>query len=151
MDPAQPHPCEGAGSSCPAGHLTAPGIWRHSSQQLTKQTSQANNQTTSKPTHHHTLTFNRKSTKNLPNIGQKIDKSRSKSSQNRAWGLSWGFLCPLGAILAPRGPQEQKKSQNDSRGPPSSFQVGSKNPPKIDSVAFKKAIFFWIGFAVGFW
>ena len=102
-------------------------------QPTSQQTNRATNQQTNKATH--------KSTKNQSKLGprstqkstKKSTKNQPKLLQNRSWrrlGASWEAL---GAILAPRGPQEPKQPPNDHFRTP-------LNPPKLEAKIHPKSI-----------
>ena len=61
--------------------------------------------------------------KNIPKPSQNSSKMLPKPTQNpqkilSKLGLSWDLLAPSWAVLAPRGPEEGKKTEKWSSDPP---------------------------------
>ena len=111
-------------SNCPAGHPPPGlGLWGQTADKQTtnkpenQQSNEPTDQQTNKPTRQQTNTTTSNKSRNEPpnqpknhqKINQKSTKMAPKSVLEAVLGASWGFLGCLGAILAPRWPQEPKK------------------------------------------
>ena len=121
-------------SNCPAGlPPLCLGLWGQTADKQTtnkpenQQSNEPTDQETKKPTRQQTNTTTSNKSRNEPpnqpknhqKINQKSTKMAPKSVLEAVLGASWGFLGALGAVLAPRWPQEPKKE------PPAKLRNGS--------------------------
>ena len=141
-------------SNCPAGHPPPGlGLWGQTADKQTtnkpenQQSNEPTDQQTNKPTRQQTNTTTSNKSRNEPpnqpknhqKINQKSTKMAPKSVLEAVLGASWGFLGALGAVLAPRWPQEPTNLQKANLWtPPGPSNLGAKIHPRSFRKASKK-------------